>query len=200
MKAFARFLLAGLICTASFAGAGAYANDYRQMGKLVKIGGSNLAVTPPRDWNMLTVKPGKFVETWTLDGEQLNDLTIFAGIGAGQPLVKETNKKNAPLPKFTASTLLVEVPELLENTYRAYKQIGSFSLTQSTPIRFLNRDGIGFTYTYIDKDELPRKGEARAVVVAKKLYMITFEAPRLHYFDRNIADFRALADTATLPD
>ena len=28
--------------------------------------------------------------------------------------------------------------------------------------------------------------------------MLTFDAPRLHYFDRTVGDFRALADTATL--
>ena len=49
-----------------------------------------------------------------------------------------------------------------------------------------------------DHDELPRRGEARAVIVGKELYMVTFDAPRLHYFDRTVADFRALADAAKL--
>ena len=125
-------------------------------------------------------------------------MTFFGGVEPGSPLVRELDKKRAPLPKFTSATLLVEIPELLEGTYRAYKQIGGFTVTGSRPDRFLGRDGIYFTYEYTDSDELPRKGEARAVLIARKLYMVTFDAPRLHYFDRTLPDVRALVETATL--
>jgi hypothetical protein len=180
-------------------GAGqAKANDYREKGKTAEIADSAMTVAPPRDWNRLELTPGKYAETWTLDGEQLNDVTFFAGVEPGKPLVKEQDKKRAPLPKFTETTLLVEVPELLEGTYRASRQIGGFTVTGTKPGRFLGRDGVFFTYEYTDKDSLPRKGEARAVLIAKKLYMITFDAPRLHYFDRTLADFRALAEATKL--
>ena len=172
------------------------ANAYREAGKAVAVADSGVTVTPARDWNRLDAKPGKHTEVWTLDGDQLNEVTFYGGIEPGAPLLKERNKKRAPLPKFTATTLLVELPELLEGTYRAYKQIGGFSLTGSQPGRFLGRDGVHFTYEYTDKDELPRKGEARAVLMDKKLYMVTFDAPRLHFFDRTLADFRSLADSA----
>lgn len=178
----------------------ANANAYREKGKVAEVTNSGMTVTPPRDWNRLDARPGKYAETWTLDGEQLNDVTFYGGIEPGKPLVKERDKKREPLPKFTASTLLIEVPELLEGTYRASKQIGGFTLTESKPDRFMGRDGVRFTYEYMDRDNLPRKGEARAVLVAKKLYMVTFDAPRLHYFERTLADFRALADTARLAE
>lgn len=179
---------------------GAHANAYREKGKIAEVADSGMTVTPPRDWNRLDAKPGKYAEIWTLDGEQLNDVTFYGGVEAGKPLVRERNQKREPLPKFTTNTLLIEIPELLEGTYRAYKKIGSFTLTGSKPDRFLGREGVHFTYEYTDEDDLPRKGEARAVMVGKKLYMVTFDAPRLHYFDRTIADFRALADTATLSE
>lgn len=172
------------------------ANAYREAGKAVAVADSGVTVTPARDWNRLDAKPGKRAEVWTLDGDQLNDVTFYGGIEPGAPLLKERNKKRAPLPKFTATTLLVELPELLEGTYRAYKQIGSFTVTGSQPGRFLGRDGVHFTFEYTDRDELPRKGEARAALIDKKLYMVTFDAPRLHYFDRTLGDFRSLADTA----
>lgn len=54
-----------------------------------------------------------------------------------RPLVKERDKKHAPLPKLTASTLLIEVPELLEGTYLAQKQIGSFAISGSKPDQLL---------------------------------------------------------------
>jgi hypothetical protein len=177
---------------------GAFANAYRESGKLAKVGDSGIVVTPARDWNRLDLKPGKFAEVWTLDGEQLNDVTFYGGVVSGQPIVREHNKKRNPLPKFRSDALLIEIPELLEGTYRAYKRIGNFTLINSKPSQFLGQNGVHFSYDYTDQDGLPRKGEARAAIVSKKLYMVTFDAPRLHYFDRALADYRALADTARL--
>jgi hypothetical protein len=196
----ARAVMIGAFCLAALGAGAAQANDYREKGKSVEVSGSGLTITPPRDWNRLSERPGKYAEIWTLDGEQLNDVTFYGGVEPGKPLVKERDKKRDPLPKFTASTLLIEVPELLEGTYRAAKGIGGFTLTGSKPDRFLGREGVRFTYEYTDGDELPRKGEARAVLVGGKLYMATFDAPRLHYFDRTLSDYRALTDTAKLAD
>jgi hypothetical protein len=176
----------------------AHSNAYRESGKVAKIGNSGVVVTPPRDWNRLDLKPGKFAEVWTLDGEQLNDVTFYGGVTSGQPIVRERNKKRDPLPKFRSDALLIEIPELLEGTYRAYKRIGSFTLTNSKPNQFLGQDGVHFSYDYTDQDGLPRKGEARAAIIAKKLYMVTFDAPRLHYFERTLPDYRALADSARM--
>ena len=179
-------------------GSTALANGYREKGKAVAVASSKMVVTPPRDWNRLSIKPGKRAETWTLDGEQLNDVTFYGGIEPGDPLIREVNKKRAPLPKLTQSTLLVEIPELLEATYRTAKEIGSFTLSSSSPDRFLGHEGIRFTYEYVDNDNLHRRGEARATLVEGVLYMTTYDAPKIHYFDKSLSDYRALSDTATL--
>lgn len=179
-------------------GSTAFANGYREKGKAVAVASSKMVVTPPRDWNRLSIKPGKRAETWTLDGEQLNDVTFYGGIEPGDPLIREVNKKRAPLPKLTQSTLLVEIPELLEATYRTAKEIGSFTLSSSSPDRFLGHEGIRFTYEYVDNDNLHRRGEARATLVEGVLYMTTYDAPKIHYFDKSLSDYRALSDTATL--
>ncbi len=193
------FRLVLLGCALIAASDAATANAYREKGKTVKIAGSTMVVTPPRDWNRLDTKPGPYAEVWTLDGEQLNDITFYVAVEPGKPLVKERNRKRAPLPKFRADTLLAEVPELLENTYRSYRNIAKFELVSSRPDSFMSREGVYFSYAYTDQDNLPRKGEARALLVAGKLYMATFDAPRLHYFDRTLPDFRALIETASLP-
>jgi hypothetical protein len=187
-----------LLASATLLGSPAWANAYLQKGKLVTVANSAMTVTPTRDWNELSIKPGKKAETWTLDGEQLNDVTWFGGIAPGEALLRERSKKRKPLPKFTGETLLVEIPELLEVTYRSEKEIASFGLTGSSPDRFLGHDGIRFTYEYIDKDNLPRKGEGLGTLVKGKLYMVTFDAPRLHYFDASLGDFHALSDSAAL--
>lgn len=193
-----RISLAGAILSAALSAMPASAHKLREKGAAVTVADSNVSVTPGRDWNRLSETVGKKTETWTIDGEQLNDVTFYGGIEQGKPLVKERHKKKDPLPKFTASTLLVEIPELLEGTYRTYKGIGAFQLLGTQPTKFLGKDGVAFTYQYTDADELTRKGEARAAIIDGKLYMVTFDAPRLHYYDRTIADFRALADSASL--
>jgi len=176
----------------------ALAHKLHKQGEAAAVAESSLTVTPSRDWNQLSARIGKNTETWTLDGEQLNDVTFFGGIEPGRPLVKERSRKREPLPKFTTSTLLPEVPELLERTSRAYKGSGSFQVTSVEPTRFLDSDGVFFSYEFTDEDQLTRKGEARAAIIGGKLYLITFEAPRLSYFGKVVAEFRALADTARL--
>ncbi|MBT2186747.1 hypothetical protein KK488_07265 [Sphingobium sp. H33] len=176
----------------------ARAHKLRVQGAAVTVAGSSVTVTPSRDWNSLGKKIGKNTETWTLDGEQLNDVTFFAGIAPGNPLVKERSKKHAPLPKFTRTTLLVEVPELLEGTHRTYKNSGAFKLLSTQAATFLGRDGVFFTYEFTDEDQLTRRGEAHAAIIDGKLFMMTFEAPRLGYFARSENDFRALVTSARL--
>lgn len=192
------YLLIVALAAAIGAAPAAFANAYREKGKTVQVAESTLTVTPPRDWNRLDGRPGKHAETWTLDGEQLNDVTFFGAIAPGDPLVRERNRRREPLPKFTGTTLLVEVPELLGATYRAYKGIGNFAIGTSAPETFLGKPGVRFAFDYTDEDNLPRKGEAVAAIVAGRLYMIAFDAPRLHYYDRTLPDFRALAQTAAL--
>lgn len=186
------------LCAAALTAAAASANDYRPKGIPAAVAKSAMQVTPTRDWNKLGARPGKKAETWTLDGEQLNDVTFFAGIVPGEPLIRERSKTREPFPRLTGATLLVEIPELLEATYRTAKHIGGFKLIGSAPDKFLDTDGIRFTYEYVDADELPRKGEARASLIRGALYMVTFDAPRLHFYDRALADYRTLADSATL--
>lgn len=176
----------------------AQAHKLRLKGEQVAVAGSSMSVTPGRDWNSLSAKVGKNTETWTLDGEQLNDVTFYGGIPVDSPLVKEKNKKKEPLPKFTSTTLPVELPELLERTYRTYKSSASFQVLSAEPRLFLGREGVVFTYEYTDADDLTRKGEARASIIGGKLYMVTFEAPRLNYFGKTMNDFTILVETARL--
>lgn len=184
--------------TLAFTSVPAVAHKLRTAGEAVSVADSGVHVTPGRDWNRLDGNAGKRTELWTLDGEQLNAITFFGGIRAGDPLVKERSKKVDPLPKFTSSTLLIEIPELLEGTYRTYKDIGAFELLSTAPTTFAGHDGVLFTFEYLDADQLTRKGEARATIVDGELYMAVFDAPRLHYHDKAIADFRAIADSATI--
>lgn len=176
----------------------ASANALKEAGKVALVAKTGMSVTPPRAWNSLALRPSKNAEIWTLDGEQLNKVTFFAGIASGVPLYKERNKKRESLPKMRADTLLVDIPELLEGTIRGYNNVAIFEVTNSMSAKFLGKDAIQFNYTYTDNDQLPRLGEAVATIVGGKLYMVTFEAPRLHYFKRTVEDYRRLVASASL--
>lgn len=198
MMTFRNAALTLLPAAALLAAVPALAHGYREHGKPVAVAASTLIVTPPRDWNQLSAKPGKKAEAWTLDGEQLDQVTFYGGIAPGEALIRERDKKGKPLPKLTGQTLLAEVPELVEATYRTDRAIASFTVLDARPERFLGTDGIRFAYEYVDDDNLPRKGEAHAALVKGLLYMATLDAPRLHYFDRVAPDYRAMIDSATL--
>lgn len=176
----------------------AEAHKLREKAQTVQVA-EGFSVTPTRDWNRLNGNRGKATETWTLDGDQLNELTFYGGIEAGRSLLRERSKNTDPLPKFEANTLVVEVPELLEGTYRTSRGTSDFAVTGLEPGRFLGTDGVAFTYQYVDGERLVRKGEARAAIIGGKLFMITFEAPRLHYFDQGVGEFRKISDSARRP-
>ena len=176
----------------------ALAHKLRPSGTVTVVAESTMTVKPSRSWNRLDGRLGKFTETWTLDGAPLNDVTFFGGIAPGTPLIRERNRKTQPLPRFTSETLLIEVPELLETTIRTSQDVGTFEMTAVEPAPFMGKEGVMFTYQFVDADELPRRGEAYAAIVGGKLYMMTYEAPRLHYFERSLNDFRALVQSAQL--
>lgn len=191
--------LAAMAAALLLAAPAAAGNKLVGAGQPVAVAKSGLTVTPPSEWNRLAVRPGRNAERWTLDGAELNDLTFYGGIAPGTALFREVDKRNKPLPRMSATLLITDVPTLLENSYRVALGTPSFRIEAMAPARFAGVAGLRFTYSFTrPQEDLPRLGEARAAIVAGKLYMITFEAPRLHFFDAGIAAARAVADSARL--
>lgn len=160
---------------------------------------SALTVTPSIDWNRLGAKVGRNAEAWTLDGQSLNEVTFYAGIAEGQTLFKEVSKRNRPLPRFSARMLAPEIVQLFESSYRVAARTPLFSIDKVEPASFLGQQGFRFRYSFtVQDEEVRRTGEATGAVVGGKLYMIAFEAPTLHYFDRDVAAYEALVASAVL--
>ncbi|HTI66617.1 MAG TPA: hypothetical protein VL460_03605 [Caulobacteraceae bacterium] len=166
-------------------------------GKKAAVARSTLSVTPSSEWNKMGARPGRNSETWTLDGDGLNDVTFYGGVGDGQTLFKEVDKANRPLPRVSSTMLVTDIPTLLENSYRIALGTSLISIDAIEPTSFAGEKGVRFTYSFTKQDEeVRRRGEARAAMVKGKLYMITYEAPALHYFDRSLTAARELADSA----
>jgi hypothetical protein len=168
-------------------------------GQPVAVAKSMLTVTPAVEWNKLGARPGRNSETWTFDGDALNDLTFYGGIEPERTLFREVSKRNKPLPRVKATMLVTDIPTLVENSYRIALDTPLFTVEGMQPMAFAGKPGIRFTYSFTRPNEdLPRKGEGRGAMIDGKLYLLTFEAPRLHYFDAGVTSFRQVADSAKL--
>jgi len=185
----------GLACTApALAG-----NKLIPQGQPVAVAKSPLTITPDHEWNKMGARPGRNSETWTLDGDGLNDVTFYGGIESGRTLFREVSKKNKPLPRFAATMLLTDIPALFENSYSIALDTQLMKIEGVTPTTFLGAKGVHFAYSFSRPDEeVRRKGEASAAIIGGRLYMITFEAPNVYYFDRDIAAYRAIVASAKM--
>ncbi|MBA2936493.1 hypothetical protein HZF05_20625 [Sphingomonas sp. CGMCC 1.13654] len=160
---------------------------------------SGLSVTPSQDWNRLGSRPGRNAESWTLDGLALNDMTFYGGIGNDETLFRDAQKKDMPLPHFSSTMLAPDVAQLFEGSYRVANNTTLMSVDSIEPAQVGDQKGFRFTYSFTKQDEeVKRKGEALGAIVGGKLYLLTFEAPAIFYFDRDIASARALMTSAKI--
>ncbi len=165
----------------------------------IAVAKSTLTVTPPSPWNRWKIRPSKKGEIWTQDGVSLNALTFTAGVMAGEPIYKERNKKDLPLPKFDPRMTGPDIVQMFEATNRILLKTSLFEVDHVEPAKLAGHDGVRFSYHYVVQDEeVRRKGEARAAIIGGKLYLIDYAAPAIHYFDTGIEEARAIMDGARL--
>ena len=185
-----------LVVVAAFAVPASAGNKLVPAGQRIAVAKSAMTVQPGTEWNKLSERPGRNAETWTQDGDELNDLTFYGGIESGKPLFREVDRKNQPLPKVSATMLITDIPVLLENSYRIALGAASVRIDTIEPIPFAGAKGVHFTYTFSKQNEtLQRRGDARGALIGGKLYLVTYEAPSLYYYDRSAAAARVVADS-----
>jgi len=174
----------------------ALSNSLVSAGPQAGIARSSLSASPAGEWNKLSYRGGKNVEVWTIDGDGLNKVTFYGGIEVGKPLFKEADKKNKPLPRVTPNMLITDIPALLESSYRSQFSVDQMSIDSEEPATISGRKGIRFTYTFVKNDEdVQRKGEGIGAFVNNRLYIVCYEAPAIHFFDKDVEKFRQLAST-----
>jgi hypothetical protein len=168
-------------------------------GAPIAVAKSTLTVTPSVDWNRLGARPGRNAESWTLDGLTLNDVTFYGGIADNTTLFRDAKKKTAPLPRFSKTMLAPDIAQLFESSYRVSIGTSLMSIDSVAPATFAGRPGFHFTYTFVTQgEEVRRKGDATGAVVNGKLYLITFEAPVIHYYDATKDAAHAIVDSAKI--
>ena len=174
----------------------AQANSLVAPGEHTGIAKSSIATSSTGEWNKLSQTDGPAVEVWTRDGDNLNKVSFFGGIAVGAPIYREKNRKEMPLPKVAANMLLPDIPALLEATYRSQYQVNRISIDSQDVTTVNGKQAIRFTYTYVrGEDEVERKGEAVGALANNKLYMVTYEAPAIYFFGKDLEDFRRISQT-----
>lgn len=174
----------------------AISNSLVSPGPRAKIARSTLAAMPKNEWNKLSFRGGKNVEVWTIDGDLLNKVTFYGGIEVGKPLYREADKKERPLPRVTPNMLITDIPALLEGSYRSQYSVSQMSIDTQEPALVGGHKGVRFTYTFVRQDEeVVRKGEGVGAFVGNRLYLVAYEAPAIHFFDKDVEKFRQLATT-----
>lgn len=159
----------------------------------VAVAKSGLTAKPERSWNRWTIRPVKQSEVWTIDGLSLNELYFVAGLPAGKPMLREFDKKDAPLPKFSAAMLPTDLVDFVETSSRSAMQTSLFEVADVRPAKLAGYDGVRFDYSFaVQGNELLRRGMAVAAVIDGKFYMASFSGPAIHYFDRDKASVERL--------
>ena len=163
------------------------------------IGKGAMAVKPDSEWNRWSRRPSNTGEVWTKDGLYLNQLSFFGRIASGETIYKDRKKKDRPLPAFKSDMLLPDVAELFQSNFSIENDITQFEVTDLSPAKLGTTDGLKMSYEYaLPGERLQRKGEARMAIHNGKLYIVNFAAPKLHYFDHDIAEVRGMMDRVVL--
>ncbi|SOB87216.1 hypothetical protein SAMN06297144_2340 [Sphingomonas guangdongensis] len=169
-------------------------------GTPIAVAKSSMSVRPGEAWNRSTERPSKRGETWTLDGVALSDLSFYAAVPPGEAIFRERDKKDEPLPRVAAGMLPTDIVAAVEGSYRILLRTSLFEVEEVAPATLGGHKGVRFTYRFTTQDdEVRRRGEALAALVGGRLYLMTFDAPAIHYFDARIAAARAVMDSAVIP-
>ncbi len=158
----------------------------------------HLSVQVDAAWNHLEGgKPQPKYDCWTSDGRPLDQLFFFVGIAPGEPLVNVKDKPDKQVPRFQKNMQPYEIMEMYETW--STQDGSTFTRGKLTPTTFAGGSGFRFEYTVIRKgDEVILKGVGYATVQKDQLYLMVFEAPRIHYFAKHLPRVEAIAASAKI--
>lgn len=167
-------------------------------GETVKVAKGTMRVTPGKDWNRWSRRPIKKSEVWTLDGINLNEVYFVSGLVAGETLFRDRNKKEQPLPQMSDSLELTEIPEFVESSTRLSLGTSVFEMNSIEPSSLGGHQAVRFSYSYaLSGSALQRRGLGVGTVVDGELYLVTYTAPEIYFFERDLPEFEAILTNLT---
>ena len=155
-----------------------------------------LVVTTDRPWNQFERGITDNTPTWTQDGIAVDALRFYVGLKDGELLAPTPAEPKGTKPlAFRASMTPTEVVGLFEALYS--RGGSTFQLDRLAPQPFLGADGFRFEFSGIRKeDEVRLRGIGWGAVRNGELWVVTYTAPRLAFFDRHLGAAEAVVRSA----
>lgn len=149
-------------------------------------------------WNQLDGGPKQAHHVlWTVHGAPLDQMHFYTGVADGEPLVPAGKTPSKQLATFKANAQPEDIVELYEA--RVSQDGSTFTRDKLAPCPFAGGDGFRFEFTLIRKsDEVTCKGVGFAVVKDRRLYLMVFQAARLHYYPTLLGKVEEVARTARI--
>lgn len=177
-------------------------SDYRYVPvKRISVGNGALTVQSPRPWNRQRgslFRDIREVEDWTLNGPILDGMSFVTGLKSGRYLIYQSKREDQQVPKFRSDMTPPEIAAMLESLFRVRGGAVEFKTLNLQPRQFLGANGFQFDYEHLDSDELWRKGRVVGAVIGARLYLILYDAAKMHYYDAALPDFEAVVASAQL--
>ena len=199
-------LFAALAVAGCAGGGGGYGGGYGfNRFRLIEAQEQDVArtmvVTPTVRWNrvprQVTDIPRE--ENWTLHGIPLDGLAFIGGLEDGKPLVRYQRRRDIrQIPNFRADMTPPEIASMIESYYRIRAGSVSFTMTGLQPRTFLGQPGFQYDYEHLGGNEVTRQGRVVGTIVANRLYMILFDAPKRHFFPEIIPEVERIIESARL--
>jgi hypothetical protein len=157
-----------------------------------------LTVTVDKAWNQFERGVGDNTPTWTQDGITVDALRFHVALKDGALIAPTPSEPKGTKPLAFRSTMQpAEIVGLFE---AAFTRDGStFQLERLTPQTFAGHPGFRFDFSAVRKyDEVRLKGVGWGTVRNGELFVISYTAPRLSFFDRHLASAEAIAKSARI--
>ena len=140
------------------------------------------------------VRTNPQLEIWTQYGTGLDQLVFYAGVEAGETLLR--GRIGRDLPPFRSDMTPSEIVELFETMLVRGAKARELESREITTARFGDRDGFRFRLSFAFDDDVDREMLVWATVVDEKLYAIAWVATRLYYFEKTLPEVQRIVASA----
>lgn len=191
-----RRILAALLAVLVSWLAGCAQVSHVAIGELTVRG--RLAVTVDRPWNQFERGLGDSTTTWTQDGITVDALRFYVALKDGELIAPTPSEPKGEKPlAFKAGMVAEQVVALFEGLHS--RGGSSFTLERIAPETFAGQPGFRFEFSSIRKaDDVRLRGVGWGTVRNAELYVITYTAPRLAFFQRHLGGAQAIVRSARL--
>ncbi|HEY6510566.1 MAG TPA: hypothetical protein VI032_01225 [Burkholderiaceae bacterium] len=155
-----------------------------------------LVIKVDSPWNQFERIAGDTTPTWTQEGITVDTLRFHVALKDGELIAPTPSEPKGQMPlAFKSSMQPSEVISLFEAYYS--RDGSTFKLDRVVPATFVGQQGFQFEFSSVRKtDEVQLRGIGWGAVRNGELFVITYTAPRLAFFQRGVGGATAIAKSA----